>query len=194
MYKNFIKNIFNKSQVKDTEKVEKKELHIKEGVGFVFEQNLELIKIGSEEQYSEYIDTIFPDSKVRDIVYHGGDVKEFTEREEGSYFTKDKNYAENHGNVIPVILNIKKGARIPVVSKTSIAVDFKDQLKDFDGVVGEEAFGIVEKNNKSFIAKGEAYVVFKPEQIHILGSEKDIENFKKFVEEKNKNQEEKYLV
>lgn len=34
---------------------------IKEGVDFVFEQNPELSKIGSRQQYSEYLDTIFPD-------------------------------------------------------------------------------------------------------------------------------------
>jgi hypothetical protein len=43
----------------------------KEGVDFVFEQNPELAKIGTEQDYSEYIKTIFPESKVKDIVYHG---------------------------------------------------------------------------------------------------------------------------
>ena len=43
---------------------------IKEGVNFVFEQNIELEKIGTKEQYSEYLDTIFSDSKIKNIVYH----------------------------------------------------------------------------------------------------------------------------
>ncbi len=43
---------------------------IKEGVDFVFEQNPELEKAGTKEQYSEYLDTIFPESKIRNIVYH----------------------------------------------------------------------------------------------------------------------------
>ena len=42
----------------------------KEGVNFVFEQNPELAKIGTPEQYSEYLDTIFPESKVKNIVWH----------------------------------------------------------------------------------------------------------------------------
>lgn len=46
------------------------EVKIKEGVDFVFEQNPELSKVGTKEQYSEYLDTIFPESKVKDIVYH----------------------------------------------------------------------------------------------------------------------------
>ena len=31
--------------------------------------------IGTKEQYSSYLDTIFPDSKVKDIVYHGSYTK-----------------------------------------------------------------------------------------------------------------------
>lgn len=43
---------------------------IKEGVDFVFEQSPELSKIGTPQQYSQYLDAIFPNSKVKDIVYH----------------------------------------------------------------------------------------------------------------------------
>ncbi len=43
---------------------------IKEGVEFAFEKNPELEKIGSKEEYSKYLDTIFLDSKVKDILYH----------------------------------------------------------------------------------------------------------------------------
>lgn len=44
---------------------------VRDGVSFVFEQHPELAHIGTPEQYSAYLDTIFPESKVRDIVYHG---------------------------------------------------------------------------------------------------------------------------
>ena len=37
----------------------------------IFNQNPELSKIGTVEQYASYLDTIFPNSKVKDIVYHG---------------------------------------------------------------------------------------------------------------------------
>ena len=43
---------------------------IKEGVDFVFEQHPELAEIGTKEQYSEYLDTVFPESSVRNIMYH----------------------------------------------------------------------------------------------------------------------------
>lgn len=45
--------------------------NIKPGVTELFESNPELAKIGSQQLYSQYLDTIFPDSKVKDIVYHG---------------------------------------------------------------------------------------------------------------------------
>lgn len=40
---------------------------VKEGVEFIFEQNPELASIGTQEQYSQYLDTILPDSKVEEI-------------------------------------------------------------------------------------------------------------------------------
>ena len=44
---------------------------VKEGAAELFESNPELAKIGTPAQYSAYLDTIFPNSKVKDIVYHG---------------------------------------------------------------------------------------------------------------------------
>jgi len=44
---------------------------IKSGVEELFDSNPELANIGTAEQYSQYLDTIFPDSQVKDIVYHG---------------------------------------------------------------------------------------------------------------------------
>jgi len=44
---------------------------IKEGVDFVFDAKPELAQIGTKEQYSEYLDTIFPESVIKNIVYHG---------------------------------------------------------------------------------------------------------------------------
>lgn len=43
---------------------------VKSGVKELFNENPELANVGTQEQYSQYLDTIFPDSKVKDIVYH----------------------------------------------------------------------------------------------------------------------------
>jgi hypothetical protein len=52
---------------------------VKEGVEDLFESNPELASIGTPEQYSAYLDTIFPDSQVKDIVYHDTDNKNITQ-------------------------------------------------------------------------------------------------------------------
>ena len=44
---------------------------IKPGVQELFNTNPELASVGTPEQYSAYLNSIFPDSKVKDIVYHG---------------------------------------------------------------------------------------------------------------------------
>lgn len=42
-----------------------------EAIDGVFKDSPELASIGTKAQYMQYLSTIFPDSKVRDIVYHG---------------------------------------------------------------------------------------------------------------------------
>ena len=44
-------------------------IDIKDGVEEVFKKFSELSEIGTPEQYSKYLDSIFPDSRVKDIVY-----------------------------------------------------------------------------------------------------------------------------
>ena len=45
----------------------------KEGVQKVFEDNPELATIGNAQEYSEYLDSVFPNSKVKDILYRGSE-------------------------------------------------------------------------------------------------------------------------
>jgi hypothetical protein len=174
----------NFNQAPKKENIQTPESKIDEGIDFIFKQHSELEKVGTKEEYSKFLRTIFPNSICKDIVYHGGEVKEFIKREEGSYFTKNIEYALKNGDIIiPALLNITRGVRLPYISKTSVAETFKEQIKEHqaDGIIGEEEMGIVTKNGKSFIASGESLVVFEPNQIHMLGSKKDIEEFKNFV-------------
>ena len=68
--------------------------------------------------YSQYLDTIFPDSKVKDIVYHSTDATfdKFKKQDikllnpnidEGLYFSKNPNYYDKKINTYSVILNLK---------------------------------------------------------------------------------------
>lgn len=182
---------------------------IKDGVNDIFDGNPELAEMGSKEEYSAYIDSIFPDSKVKDIVYHGSPIKDLNELKRGdnnfgkmytsqygiSFTDKDliaSHYAgkidfenpedtshDSDGQVYRVILNIKN-------PKTE---DFKgDSYGKVIGTYNLSLESAKEKDgNDSFIAKNisdplkaNTYVVFNPEQIHILGSKQDIEGFKKF--------------
>ena len=71
---------------------------VKEGVSELFDSNSELAKIGTQEEYSQYLDGIFPDSKVKDVVYRGA---EDTSARDYLYFTKVKGeaYAFSKANI-----------------------------------------------------------------------------------------------
>ena len=142
--------------------------------------------------YSQYLDTIFPDSKVKDIVYHGTNrtEKSFEKRipddaygSNAIYFA-DKKYAETFGNLIPSLLNItapltselkfNRRRLKPGFISPARTVDARDLLRinsNNDGLIGVDYSD----------TENSTYVVKEPEQIHILGSKQDIEGFKKFV-------------
>jgi len=183
---------------------------VKEGVSELFESNPELAAIGTPEQYSQYLNTVFPDSKVKDIVYHGTDATfdKFAPTKpkfdtlnsiEGVYnFTTNKEFSKRYGkNILSILLNINK----PIQEKTS-----GEFLDDMDRPLSEALYKIGKQTSKNILApkydetlkdtdavinriEGDNYAlpiqtvisVFEPEQIHILGSKQDIEGFKNFV-------------
>lgn len=38
----------------------------------LFKEVPEFASIGTKDQYADYLETVFPNSKIKDIVYHGG--------------------------------------------------------------------------------------------------------------------------
>lgn len=143
-----------------------------ESIKTVFEQNPELATIGTPEQYSQYLDTIFPDSKVKDIVYHGTTAtfdtfdKSFIKRDGVNSFG-DKFYfspntpikIEKNQRNIPVLLNIL-------------------QYEDFFEQGTYETSNNIRRFEEGVL---EELAVNEPEQIHILGSKQDIQGFKDFI-------------
>jgi len=206
----------------------------------------------AQQLYSQYLDTIFPDSKVKDIVYHISD-KTLTPKKGQIHFyldssTRDSNNYKFHilknlesvlidketdnknsglnnvenyifdnfnyefftaewyrnplkfyndiinkakedkrldvieylkGKETLAILNVKNpyNETIESLNKTTVDV-IKNKIKT-DGIIGQESWGYgLDKTEKEI-------VVFEPEQIHILGSKKDIEGFKKFTNNPN---------
>ena len=156
---------------------------------FVKENELEIIpqqKQKALQQYSQYLDTVFPDSKVKDIVYHGSTSKEKFENFklkygndesfQGFYFADTKFQSEGiagkEGRVFPVLLNAN-----PKLGEFGITATKEDinqaKIEGYNSLREED-----ELRGKNF----NTTIVFEPEQIHILGNKQDIEGFKQFAQ------------
>ena len=144
---------------------------VKEGVEELFESNSELANIGTPEQYSEYLDTIFPDSKVKDIVYHGSRNKEAVLKEgfkkenkdDLIFFSPNKKQAFGE-NIIFAKLNLIKPAE-------SLA-EFNEFNEEYD------IEGYINNPEISNRAVPNEVAVKHLNKIHILGSKQDIQGFK----------------
>ena len=109
-----MENFFNDTPQNGEQKENKIEKpKVREGVDFVFEKNPELAQIGTRERYSEYIDAIFPDSKVKDIVYHASPNK-FSEFNDPSssglshiWFSQKPLLDQCGENIYSVLINIE---------------------------------------------------------------------------------------
>lgn len=193
----------------DENKIEKPQ--VKEGVDFVFEQHPELSEIGTKEQYSEYIDTIFPEGKIKDIFYHSSKVKIedfndslnqrggtgfwFMRLRQPKFLYKNENYIAPYGDrETPVVLNIKNPIILEnkEVTGNLDTIDFSimgynlDKIKDkgYDTVTNDTLSQEEINDVKLDVKKWKQYetVVLSKEQIHILGSNTDIQKFREFVE------------
>lgn len=148
----------------------------KPGVDELFSSNPELASIGTPEQYSQYLDTIFPDSKVKDIVYHGSSEKREElnpDKQVRGRFGKGISFAPNKDLVKQLL-----GSDIvihPVIINLQNPLTEVPKLRD-------EVQPAVEKGNHDGVQVGRVeFTVPTKEQIHILGSKQDIEGFKEFV-------------
>jgi hypothetical protein len=161
-------------------------VEVKKGVSELFESNPELANIGTPEQYSQYLDTIFPDSKVKDVVYRGGYLKEKENPREYMYFTGMLNLAKNFTKQDMMARAFKEGSRGLLFAKIN-TINPKEDMEYLANRKFKQAEeeGIDALYNRRFKGKPnevlDEIVNFKPEQIHILGSKQDIEGFKRFV-------------
>lgn len=163
------------------------------------------------EQYSQYLDTIFPDSKVKDIVYHGTTKGKFDK-----FITEGS--SDNIGKLGAMAgsieaANLQKGKQDrpawvrpeewvePELPKGSHLYSLLFSLKNpyiaesLDDAMTLSRNDLKEKGHDGVIIRGfendrgrlietgfgDEYIAFEPEQIHILGSKQDIEGFKEFV-------------
>ena len=152
----------------------------------VFNENPELNRIGTIQQYASYLDTIFPDSKVKDIVVHGAGA-DFEKFDKSFYSSGDPDY---------IYFGIKGKPGFKSFAKRTVyaLVNIKNPNKFIDNTSEkvENPDGFVEDYTSEFfnnLTEDQEYGgefltqigVKEPEQIHILGSKKDIEKFKNWI-------------
>lgn len=169
----------------------------------IYKQLPQLEKIGTETQYKKYLKTVFPDSKVKQIVYHHSDEK--LTRFKANF---KEGYAARHGcspkaiffvgepvkeefltkrpHIISALVNLENPFRYRSKFKTGTkeakahpgireGIDYALEKKN-DGVIFKKIW-----DNRTWC---DVYVVLSPRQIHIIGSNKDIKMFKEFVKKK----------
>ena len=172
-------------------------ISIKKGVDDIFKQSPELANIGSTQQYSQYLDSIFPNSKIKDIVYHGSNEKietfDFNKKinklEKGLFFFqkqksaqlwRDASFQEDNtqqGSLISAIIDLKN----PKVENFEDKSAWEMQKYSNKNIVGD---GLIANNvDEMWVGRDTQYAVFNPEQIHILGNKQDIEGFNNWVKE-----------
>lgn len=200
---------------------------IKKGVDFVFEQRPELKKVGTKEQYLMYINTIFPESKIKDILYHGSsknDIDGFVpgKLDIGVHFgtleaAKYRGEKSESYKIYPVLVNALKTREVPdlLMFNQQNVFDYlltegivkEEERKYMDNLFnkkpsnnyrdngGDAMFEYLqnkmEADSLKYTNKVEdqgnvSYIIFEPNNIHVLGSNKDLEEFKKFTEAENK--------
>ena len=200
---NEIKNIASKSKSVSEKQPEKQTGEVKEGLSEVFRDNKELSNIGTEQQYSDYLNSIFTDSKVNDILYHGTpegfedfDItkagKRTKQSSKGIYFTESKKTAEFYAEGDVDFSDFEsieeyeavKTSQVKAVLLNAINLKISDSIqgasaKGNEVIRTKERFSDVGLSQETDLAH--QYVVFNTEQIHVLGSNKDIQGFKDFV-------------
>jgi hypothetical protein len=188
------------------EVVKTPENKLKEGVDFVFEQNPELAEIGTKEQYSEYLNTIFSESNIKDIYQHQTKDEFENFNKEGTGRLGYGFYFSKYGNDYVKDLSLRKKL---------VVLDIKNPIEIKDGEYMKKVYSLLDDKNQSsddFELKEKAKMeieqqyreesdaligdkngnlkheikVFKSNQIYILGSKQDIEGFKEFVSRENK--------
>ncbi len=164
---------------------------IKEGVDFVFEKTPELKKIGSQEKYSEYLDTIFPESKVGNIVYHSSPnkIEKFRESMFGVYFSYSPLKYTFGDNIHSVLINTKNPLLLPErEDRTEVKEVYDRDYRAYNKPTSITSEGVqiykhdASVERSSVTEEGVQIRVRTPEQIHILGSQQDMEEFRKFIE------------
>jgi hypothetical protein len=173
---------------------------VKPGVQELFNSNPELAFIGTAEKYSAYLDSIFPDSKVKDIVYHSrfnvGNIKN-KDRWRNGFYSGTKEQADLMADMAESSSDLMTTSALLINMQNPKVTDYTDRnVEDYKNTNDGFIIKATEKDALQLIGDRDGYnvenfkkeyVVFEPEQIHILGNKQDIEGFKEFVKNDNES-------
>lgn len=159
------------------------------GIDFVFNQTPELNQIGTKEQYSAYLSTIFPNSKDKSIFYHG---TPFIENKDDYFRDSNETGVNDRGEANIRLWNY-------FFKNRNRAIDYGDQQyavllnfsADYNSPETLYKYSPTYMTNDSAIVLaqgGDEFVVRTKKQIHILGSKQDIEGFRNFVNRNKQTQ------
>lgn len=176
----------------------------------VLKDNPEFGQIGTPFDYSNYIDDIFKDSQLKGIYYHGGPkgIEKFRApkdpefvlnkainsgtKEQGIYFTGDKGLANYYksSNKNGKVYKVKLNSQNPYYTNDWFAVGIRSALdKDYvyPGSITDRVRSGILKDHDAVVWHGRLgeNIVFDPDQIHILGSKKDMQLFNDYIENKH---------
>lgn len=148
------------------------------------------------EIYGEYLKTIFPESKVQDIVYHSSPnkIEKFRDNLFGTYFSYSP-IQGTYGNIINcALLNVENPLIKPKPEDSSEVKEiYNKDYRNYNNPTSfsSEGIGIYKYDasieSSTVTKEGVQIRVRTLEQIHILGSKPDIEKFKEFILMKNEN-------
>lgn len=171
------------------------DIPISQGVSDVYDGNKELQSLGTKQEYANYVNSIFPNSKIKDVVYHGTNFKfdkfslnnfgnssllvskEFDLK--GISVSGDPRGANFYGdNLLHVLINTINPATFDQTTQFNPETfDVERVWKNYDSLLDSTSviFGGKKPINDTY-----EIVIKDPDQIHILGNNTDIENFSKW--------------
>ena len=167
----------------------------------VYESNSELSKVGTQEQYAEYLNSIFPTNKVVWKGHNG-------QNKGNAWYALNKSYAEVWGTASPTLINAEDIFDITefekyfeqATGKTLLMGDylieskFNAQIQLLEQINPEKAAEFLKRFNESSVIQGPeagfenetSFFVKSPKDIYKLGTKQDVEGFKKFVSSPSK--------
>jgi hypothetical protein len=178
-------------------------------IGFVFQNHPTLAEIGSPQEYLQYINSIFPSSKVKEILYHGSNAENIDKFRVGrGSFGTGVYLQTKHGqyhtgtfgkNVYSAIINsnqpfvfyssfkghdgVLNDLWLQMRAKHEKSNSLEDLADDFGNEIRSQGYDSlkIQTSDTKYSDKDDFYyLVYNPDNIHILGSNKDIEGFRSF--------------